>query len=312
MKRYRLARVIGSLAAGAMVLGMIPASRATAARAGAVAVMTGGRFAYTGQPGDSLWLVGARLGVDALTLAALNQIDLNARLRVGQTILIDNRHLIPDRHQTAIVINIPQRLLFHTDTDGEVSAYPVGLGRPTWPTFVGTFQIASLETDPVWDVPRSIQEELRRSGKPVVTHVAPGPNNPLGAFWIGLDRPGYGIHGTNAPASIYHFQTHGCIRLHPDDVALLFRAVAVGTTGEIVYQPILLARSDDGTIWLEAHPDVYRRSPDALATVRELAGQEEFEADMDWQIVRSVLRARQGAPIDVTLRGAESHLERRR
>lgn len=299
MKRNRLARRIAWLAATVMVLAMPHAPRATAGRSGIAALMTGGQFIYTAQPSDSLTLVGARFGVDLAALAALNHLDRNARLRAGQTLLVDNRHLIPNR-QAAILINIPQRLLFHTDSLGAVAAYPVGLGRPTWPTFVGTFRVAVLETNPVWDVPPSIQEEMRRGGKTVLTHVAPGPSNPLGAFWIGLDRPGYGIHGTNAPASIYHFQTHGCIRVHPDDIARLFVAVAVGTPGEIIYEPILLARAADGRIWLEAHPDIYRRTPDALAIVRDRASQEELEGEIDWQAVRAVLRDRQGTPVDVT------------
>jgi L,D-transpeptidase ErfK/SrfK len=267
--------------------------------------MTGGRFVYTVRAGDSLTLVSARFGVDLAFLVALNRFDPNTRLRVGQTLLVDNRHLIPevpDGRPTAIVINIPQRLLFHRDTNGAVSVYPVGLGRPGWPTFAGPFRVASLETNPVWDVPPSIQEEMRRSGMPVLTRVPPGPANPLGRFWIGLDRPGYGIHGTNAPASIYRFQTHGCIRLHPDDVARLFPAITIGTSGQIVYEPILLTRAPDATIWLEAHPDVYRRVRDALAAVRELASREEVEADIDWQVVRKVLRMRHGTPVDVTLR----------
>jgi L,D-transpeptidase ErfK/SrfK len=267
--------------------------------------MTGSRFVYTVKPGDSLTLVSARFGVDLAGLIALNRLASDARLRVGQTLLVDNRHLIPeipDGRSTAITINIPQRLLFHMDLNGVVGAYPVGLGQPAWRTFVGPFRVASLETNPVWDVPPSIQEEMRLSGKPVLTRVPPGPANPLGKFWIGLDRPGYGIHGTNAPASIYRFQTHGCIRLHPDDIERLFQAVTMGTLGQIVYEPILLTRAADATIWLEAHSDVYSRIRNPLAVVRQLASREELEADIDWQAVREVLRMRHGTPVDVTLR----------
>jgi L,D-transpeptidase ErfK/SrfK len=144
---------------------------------------------------------------------------------------------------------------------------------------------------------------MRQAGQPVLTHVAPGPKNPLGAFWIGLDRPGYGIHGTNAPASIYRFQTHGCIRLHPEDVAALFQTVPVGAAGEIVYETVLLAQMSDGRIWLEAHPDVYRRARDPLLVVRELASQDELEGDIDWQVVGDALRAKRGTPVDVTRAG---------
>ncbi|HEX2457370.1 MAG TPA: L,D-transpeptidase, partial [Vicinamibacterales bacterium] len=40
-----------------------------------------------------------------------------------------------------LVINIPQRMLFHADQQGEYSAYPVAVGRPDWPTPFGAFTI---------------------------------------------------------------------------------------------------------------------------------------------------------------------------
>jgi L,D-transpeptidase ErfK/SrfK len=298
MTRVFGGRSFGSLFVGAMTVAATAAPEVPAART--APGMTGQRFSYTVKAGDSLTLVSARYGVDLAALADLNGLASNARLRTGQTLVIDNRHLIPDRRDLAIVINVPQRLLFHRTADGTVRAYPVGLGRPTWPTFIGRFTIASLETDPVWDVPPSIQAEMRQAGKPVLTRVAPGPQNPLGAFWIGLDRPGYGLHGTNAPASIYRFQTHGCIRLHPDDVASFFQAVAVGAAGETVYEPVLLAQASDGRVWLEAHPDVYRRARDPLPSARQLASEDELEGEIDWQAVRDVLRAKRGTPVDVT------------
>jgi L,D-transpeptidase ErfK/SrfK len=296
----RLGRSAGWLAI--LATGLVLTGSTTVARPDVTSIMTGGRFVYTTASGDSLTLVGARYGVEPKVIARLNGLTPAARLRVGQTLVIDNRHLIPEMISAPITINIPQRVLFHADAAGLLTAYPVGLGRPTWPTFVGTFKVATLETSPVWDVPCSIQEEMRRSGKPVVTRVLPGAENPLGAYWIGLDRPAFGIHGTNAPASIYRFQTHGCIRLHPDDIEQLFRTVRVGTPGEILYQPVLLAQDGDGTIWLEAHPDIYRRATDGLEAVRKLASHDELEGQIDWVGVRFVLRARDGTPIDVTRR----------
>src|SRR5207244_4257585 len=65
-------------------------------------------------------------------------------------------------------------------------------------------------------------------GKPVLTHVPPSPANPLGKYWLGLSIPGVGIHGTNAPSSIYNLQTHGCIRLHPDDIEKLRKSAIKG------------------------------------------------------------------------------------
>ena len=59
-------------------------------------IMTGGRFVYTTAPGDSLTLIGARYGVEVRAIAGLNDLSLTTRLRVGQPLLIDNRHLIPE------------------------------------------------------------------------------------------------------------------------------------------------------------------------------------------------------------------------
>lgn len=81
----------------------------------------------------------------------------------------------------------------------------------------------------------------------------------MGGYWIGLSFPSYGIHGTNAPLSIYDFQSRGCIRMHPDDAGALFRQVKVGQRGEIIYEPVLLAQLQDGEILLEAHRDPYRK-----------------------------------------------------
>jgi hypothetical protein len=167
-------------------------------------------------------------------------------------------HLVPHALSDGLVLNVPQRMIFVMQAGQAIASYPVGLGRPSWPTFVGPFTIAVKEIDPVWDVPISIQEELRSAGQPVVTRVGPGPANPLGKYWLGLSVAGYGIHGTNAPRSISRFESHGCVRLVAADIEDLFMRVDVGMAGVSIYEPVVL-EVIDGALWLEAHPDVYRR-----------------------------------------------------
>jgi L,D-transpeptidase ErfK/SrfK len=183
------------------------------------------------------------------------------------------QHLVPNELSSGVILNVPQRMIFVMEDGVAVASYPVGLGRPSWPTFLGPFSIEVKEIDPVWDVPPSIQEEQRRAGKEVLTRVAPGPTNPLGKYWLGLSVPGFGIHGTNAPRSISRFESHGCIRLLAAHIEDLFMRVQVGTPGLSVYQPVLLAVID-GELWLEAHPDVYRRgSRDPLSDALSRAGE---------------------------------------
>jgi L,D-transpeptidase ErfK/SrfK len=243
--------------------------------------VVGGDFSYSVERGDSLAIVSARFGVDAPVIAADNGLAPDARLRIGQTLRVTNRHLIPGRQPEGIRINIPQRMLFEYDGES-VRAYPVGLGRPDWQTPTGRFAIAGKERHPVWDVPISIQEEMRREGKPVRERVPPGPNNPLGDYWMSLTGSACGIHGTNAPSSVYRFRTHGCIRLHPDDVADLFPRVPVGLPVEIVYQPVLLAAGAEGAVWLEVHADVYRRGIDPFREARDLAARAGVSDRIDW------------------------------
>ena len=208
----------------------------------------------------------------------------------------DPPQLGPRALDSGIVINIPQRTLFLMTSGVVAGRYPVGLGRPDWPTFVGPFTVISKEIDPVWDVPVSIQEEQRRSGKRVLTRVPPGPANPLGKYWLGLSVAGYGIHGTNAPASISKFQTHGCIRMLAADIEDLFTRVEVGTPGVSVYEPILIGLHQ-GEIWMEAHPDVYQRDRrDVLGYVTIEAARLAPTRLLDADLIVRVLKERSGVP----------------
>jgi lipoprotein-anchoring transpeptidase ErfK/SrfK len=58
--------------------------------------------------------------------------------------------------------------------------------------------------------------------------IAPGPNNPVGTAWIGLDRPGYGIHGTPNPEQVGRTESHGCFRLANWNAERLLRLAWVG------------------------------------------------------------------------------------
>jgi L,D-transpeptidase ErfK/SrfK len=140
---------------------------------------------------------------------------------------------------------------------------------------------------------------MRREQKIVREEVPPGPDNPLGSHWLGLSLAGYGIHGTIAPSSVFHFQSHGCIRLHPDDVADLFSQVKVGTAGRIVYQPVLLAVVEDGRILLEVHRDIYTQGIAPAQIVSDLAAANGLSQYIDWPSVQAVIAAQDGLARDI-------------
>lgn len=266
--------------------------------------LIGGEFTYIVQKGDSLTSIGARFGGGAGHLAAINNFSANALLKVGQALRIDNRHIVPAILNDGIIINIPQRMLFYFREGRLARSFPVGLGRHDWPTPAGPFKIAVKEENPVWDVPKSIQEEMRREGKAVETCIPPGPDNPLGKHWLGLSIGGYGIHGTNAPASIYHFQTHGCIRAHADDIAELFSDVSRGTPGVLIYRRLMIAEVG-GKIYLEVHRDVYKKQPDVHTPFAELVKTLNLESRVDLERARDIIRKEDGIAREIGVRKSQ-------
>jgi L,D-transpeptidase ErfK/SrfK len=266
--------------------------------------LSGSEFQYIVQDEDSFASIGSRFGIEASVLAQVNGLNPKTRLQAGSSVRVDNRHIVPDGINDGILINIPQRMLFFLNGGVLTAAYPVALGRPTWRTPQGDFTVVQTEEDPVWTVPKSIQREMARNGREVETRVEPGPDNPLGGYWIGLSMPALGIHGTTAPRSIYRFRSHGCIRLHPDDAAQLFPMVTVGTPVRITYQPVLLAQLDDGRIFMEANPDIYGLAPQALDDLRALADSSHISNMIDWQRVKEGLERKDAVARDVSIRGA--------
>jgi L,D-transpeptidase ErfK/SrfK len=245
------------------------------------------------QAGETFPKLAAWYGVDAKVLAAENGVPPTAKLQPGQSVKIPTRHVIPSGTHDGIVINIPQRHLFYFTGGNLVSHYPVAVGRGDWRTPTGGFHVATKEENPTWDVPKSIQEEMRRNGKAVTEKVPPGPDNPLGKFWLGLNRSGVGIHGTNNADSIYRSTTHGCIRMHAGDIEDLFSKVAVKTPVNVIYQPVLMAIADNG-VFVEAHPDVYRKGGDSVGALRRIATEAGVADKIDWAVVTQVVGKREG------------------
>jgi L,D-transpeptidase ErfK/SrfK len=104
-----------------------------------------------------------------------------------------------------------------------VRKFQVATGQNIYPTPLGRFQIVVKWKNPWWYPPT--QDSWAKGLKPV----PPGPNNPLGTRWMGLNAPGVGIHGTDEPASIGYSLSHGCIRMLVPQAEWLFDHVNVGT-----------------------------------------------------------------------------------
>jgi lipoprotein-anchoring transpeptidase ErfK/SrfK len=122
-----------------------------------------------------------------------------------------------------IVVSLEDKKLALVE-DGQVKkVYTVAVGKPSTPSPTGTFTIARRVKNPTYS----------HDGKTVL----PGPGNPVGTRWMGLNIKGYGIHGTNEPRSIGKAASHGCIRMAKKDLEEMYEMVSVGDSVELVGQP---------------------------------------------------------------------------
>ena len=287
-----------------MLLALLCASAVSANELRLARTLSGGDIQYTVRKGDSLAAMGSRFGVEPSVLARANGLETGERLEPGSSLRVDNRHVVPDQLEDGIVVDMPQRMVFFVADGVLAAAYPAALGQASWRTPEGDFTVVEKTVNPIWTVPVSIQRDMARQGKAVLTRVLAGPRNPLGKRWIGLSLGGIGIHGTTKPLSVYHFRSHGCIRLNADDVAALFLMVEPGTPGTIIDAPVLLAQLDDGRIFVEANPDISGLAPDSLHDLHTLADSSDIGNLIDWQRVKDALERKDGLAREVTAREA--------
>ena len=175
----------------------------------------------------------------------------------GTPIVLPTQYVLPDVERRGVVLNIASKRLFYfpEPAEGElqqVLTYPIGIGRVGWETPLGDTTVISKAKDPHWWVPASVRREHAEMGDPLPSVVPPGPDNPLGHRVLKLDMPGYLIHGTNAPYGVGMRVSHGCVRLYPENIELLYELVAIGEPVTILNEPYLFGRAD-GALYFEAH-----------------------------------------------------------
>jgi lipoprotein-anchoring transpeptidase ErfK/SrfK len=123
-----------------------------------------------------------------------------------------------------IIIDTPHTYLYLVLGGGKAMRYGIGVGREGF-TWSGVQSISRKQEWPDWIPPA---EMLHR--QPYLPRfMAGGPGNPLGARAMYLGNTVYRIHGTNAPTTIGHQVSSGCIRMVNDDVTDLYGRVNVGT-----------------------------------------------------------------------------------
>ncbi|MDH3439890.1 MAG: L,D-transpeptidase family protein [Gammaproteobacteria bacterium] len=219
--------------------------------------------------------------------------------------MLPTQFVLPDVPHEGIILNIASKRLFYFPPVEEgqpqtVLTYPIGIGRVGWQTPLGSSAVISKARDPSWYVPTSVRREHEELGDPLPSVVPPGPDNPLGTRVLKLDIPGYLIHGTNQPYGVGMRVSHGCVRLYPENIELLYDLVAVGESVHIINEPYL-AGMKDGQLYFESHTPleddevtVENRLVAALGKVEGLASENALDFDLDR--LRTAARENLGVP----------------
>ncbi|MCJ7750042.1 MAG: L,D-transpeptidase family protein [Armatimonadetes bacterium] len=202
---------------------------------------------YSRKGKEDIYTIARRYGVSASDLYNANDGDL---LLGDELLLIPMQRIAPVPSVDGLVVNLAERGLYFY-TNGRASRrFPVAVGMQGWETPTGDYTIANKAKNPTWFPPEWAAEEHP---------VPPGPDNPLGDRWMGLSIKGYGIHATNAPASIGRYSSHGCMRMYPEHAHALFELVKVGTPAKIVYEQLAIGyQPEEGILYLAHYPDPYR------------------------------------------------------
>ncbi len=224
----------------------------------------------------------------------------------GAKVVLPTAHVLPAAPRQGIVVNLGDFRLYYFPPGGASVSFPIGIGREAGMTPLGETRVAGKRANPTWIPP----PEARADDPDLPLAVAPGPDNPLGAFSLDLGWGAYRIHGTNRPWGVGRAVSYGCIRLYPEDIERLFPEVPVGTPVYVVDQAVKTGWRD-GQLYLEVHPS-HKQSNELEATgkftpeprrgvearVRLAAGPD--AARVDWLLVRRAAALSQGIPVRVT------------
>lgn len=130
-----------------------------------------------------------------------------------------------------IQIRLGERTLQAYDNSNRLMAhFPCSIAQRIEKRPVGELRVAVIAPNPNYTFDPAVfpeSAEAREIGRKLI--LPPGPNNPVGTVWIGLDKPGYGIHGTPKPEEVGRTESHGCFRLANWNAEYLLELVTVGT-----------------------------------------------------------------------------------
>ncbi len=137
----------------------------------------------------------------------------------------------PEFSKRRIVVTRQDTVLDLYEGDVLLASVPIAPGSPDHPTPTGKWRVLGIASMPTFRWDKGVLDRGVRTDEFFMLPC--GPNNPVGVAWIGLSKPGIGIHGTNNPNSIGSFASHGCMRTANWDISRLAHMITKETPVEI-------------------------------------------------------------------------------
>ena len=232
----------------------------------------------------------------------------------GKEVVVPTEYILPAAPREGVVVNVAEMRIYYfpphkKNEPATVYTHPIGIGKVGWKTPEGTTKIVARIKDPVWVVPKSVREEHAEDGEKLPATVPAGPDNPLGAYEFRLSWPSYLIHGTNKPYGVGMRSSHGCMRLYPEDIAVLYDLIPIGTKVTVVNQPYLFGWKD-GILFMQAYSvmedDSRNWSKDREKLLSKLVKPQlrqsiaAHDAEIDWQRVGDLAHTPRALPVPIT------------
>lgn len=154
-----------------------------------------------------------------------------SQLAPGDQILVPHLRIYQIAKPLAYVrIQLSKRILQAFDENGQIRFHcPVSIARRIDKRPSGELAVKVLVKAPNYTFnPAILTATAEREGITNKFIIQPGPNNPVGSVWIGLNLPSYGIHGTPEPEKVGRTESSGCFRLANWNAQALLNAAWVG------------------------------------------------------------------------------------
>lgn len=161
----------------------------------------------------------AILAAPLTTDAALAQIDLPPTAVTAGRDTTTAQPLVAEA-PLVLKANLSARMLVVQRGDSTLKTYAVAVGQDEYPTPIGSFRISKIVWNPSWRPPPGADWAKGKTAK------GPGdPRNPMKVVKIFFQEPDYYIHGTDDVESLGSAASHGCLRMHPEEVADLAKII---------------------------------------------------------------------------------------